>query len=676
MLSERETPSPNITLALSQRRALGTWLIALAIGAIALLPRCIQLADFMTIDEPYHWIGRVRRFGAALATGDWAATNQTGHPGVTTMWLGALGRWLGTFVGLYDGGRAGNSVEYLAMLRLPIAVSNSLMVVLGYLLLRRLLRPTTAALAACLWATSPFLIAHSRLLHLDGLLTSFMTLSVLLLIGGCGTKNAEHGDTAHRSSADCRLLIVSGFCAGLALLTKAPSLVLLPVVGVLLFVMAGGSLRDRLRISAIGYALWLGAALVVVVVGWPAMWVDPLHSIRSVVGEVVSNGGQAEPAGNFFFGHAVADPGWLFYGAVLLWRSTPVMLLGLICLPWALRRYEERRTLLALVFFALCFAAALSIEPKKFDRYLLPAWPALEILAAAGIVALGEQQWARKASRWLPGGAILFMLVTDWWYQPYYLSYYNPLLGGGAVAQRVMLVGLGEGMERVGAWLDARPDLDRGPVLAWIGPTLSPFVSEQVLDLQPQFLEHHGSYAVLYTRSVQRAENPAVQAYVEQTAPLYTVQMHGITYATVYQLPRPFDQPLNATFGDGLHLRGFSQARVGNTLVITPSWDVRADGPGGRFSFVHVLAADGTHVAQVDAPLDEGLFSVWQAGQQFGNPLVLPLPAALPSGSYRVTLGVYDPVTGARLPLTSGAALPPEVDGANTLLLTSVKLGN
>jgi 4-amino-4-deoxy-L-arabinose transferase-like glycosyltransferase len=152
------------------------------LAAVALAPRCLGLADFYTIDEAYHWLMRVRLFAEALRQGNWAATELTGHPGVTTMWLGALGRWLGQLMGVRDLGGSGAGATYLASLRLPLAVTNALAVVAGYLALRRLLRPSAALLAGLLWATSPFLVAHARLLHLDALLTSFMTLSVLLLL--------------------------------------------------------------------------------------------------------------------------------------------------------------------------------------------------------------------------------------------------------------------------------------------------------------------------------------------------------------------------------------------------------------------------------------------------------------------------------------------------------------
>lgn len=676
------------------------WFILPCLTLLALIPRCLGLADFMTIDEPYHWIGRVRRFTEALATSDWAATNQTGHPGVTAMWLGSLGRWLARSDGLLDGGRAGNSVAFLAMLRLPLAVTNGLAVTLGFLLLRRLVRPQVAVVAALFWALSPFLIAHSRLLHLDALLTSFMTLSLLALLQlGEPSIHSSNGDDVDARRVRCcpaddqhsgntLALVLAGVCGGLALLTKAPSLVLLPVTGLLLLLVSPPlPWSKRLLWATKRLGVWLGIALAVACIGWPALWVAPRATVMSVINEIVTNGGQPHHSGNFFLGREVGDPGWLFYPAVVLWRSSPFTLLGLALLPFVLRRSgnREQRTVLGLSLFALIFTLSLSVEPKKFDRYLLPIWPTLEILAAVGVAGMFLQepkakQQANKhdalfgAQRLAPGsrlGTLVVILALQLaWFHPYYIAYFNPLLGGGATAQRVMLVGWGEGMEQVGAWLQQRPDLRNGPVLSVIGPTLSPFVSGQVLDLQEKFFATNPSYAVIYARSQQRDESADAQAYVHQLTPLWTLQRYGIDYAQVYQFPRPFDTPVDAVFGTGLHLRGFSHSLVKNTLVITPSWDVQRDQAGGRVAFLHVIGPDGTRVAQADVPIDAGMFPQWQAGQQFGVPISLNLPDSLPPGAYRIALGVYDPAdNGARLPITTGSALPAEVAGPNALLL-------
>ncbi len=258
-------------------------------------------------------------------------------------------------------------------------------------------------------------------------------------------------------------------------------------------------------------------------------------------------------------------------------------------------------------------------------------------------------------------------------YHPYYLAYFNPLLGGGATAQRVMLVGLGEGMDQIGAWLRARPDLKRGPVLSWIPPTLAPFVpaAPGVLDLRVQLLEQPTSYAVLYARSVQRQESTVAEAYVRQTPPLFTLRMYGIEYATIHQLPRPFDAPLDAQFGEGLRLRGFSQQREGQTLTITPSWDVQADQPGGRFC----LCTCARPRRAAGGP-DRRAARPGHVPSMAGRPAVrhaLPAPAARRSAARPVPRG--DGRLHARWRASAAAARacrPAELDGPDALLVTTL----
>lgn len=54
--------------------------------------------------------------------------------------------------------------------------------------------------------------------------------------------------------------------------------------------------------------------------------------------------------------------------------------------------------------------------------------------------------------------------------------------------------------------------------------------------------------------------------------------------------------------------------------------------------------------------------------------LALPLPAGLPSGEYRLVIGLYDPQNGQRLPLQSAAAAAPALDGPDALVLTIVQV--
>ncbi|KAB8144360.1 glycosyl transferase [Chloroflexia bacterium SDU3-3] len=677
------------------------WLWCALLLVAALLPRCWGLADYFTIDEGYHWIQRVRLFSEALADQKWSATYLTGHPGVTTTWLGSLGRALAAAWGVPDDRAAGATTAYLAMLRLPLAVLNGLVVVPGYLLLRRLLAEPVALLAAFLWALAPFIVGFDRLLHVDGLTTSFASLSILLLLVALLPGAARTGRGRWLA------LIGSGCCAGLAVLSKSSGLVLLPWAGL---AMAAFVLAERrgwlawVRDVAAMYLAWLAAAALTFWACWPAMWVAPWASFMGVIDEAINNGGQPHASGNFFLGVPVPDPGGLFYIAVVLWRSDPITLLGLLgfagVLVWRLLAWRRRAPAPAWwlrdrwVLGALCgaillFGLALSIAAKKFDRYSLPAWPALEVLAAYGLVAiwrwlaglLGPRVAALRgrAAAWAAGAlAVLSVALGDLSHQPYYMSYYNPALGGGAVAQHVLLIGWGEGMEHIGAWLQQRPDFERGAVLSWIPPTLAPFLPRgfPLYDIRTTTIHQPDpmpNYAVLYERAAMREETPEPEAYVRQTPPLYTLEMFGIPYATIHQLPRPYETPLAATFdGGALALRGYTLKRDGATLSVWPSWDVRRDQPGGVMLFLHVLNERGERVGQIDAAVDEGMFPTWQRGQQFGITLPIGLPADLPAGEYRVVMGLYR--ESGRLAVDAGA-LPEAVDGPNAIQLATFTVG-
>ena len=74
----------------STSRSARRWRLSAALFLVAMLVRLAPMGRYVTPDEPI-WVLRAVRFGDAVAAGDWAAIPETGHPGVTTMALGALG---------------------------------------------------------------------------------------------------------------------------------------------------------------------------------------------------------------------------------------------------------------------------------------------------------------------------------------------------------------------------------------------------------------------------------------------------------------------------------------------------------------------------------------------------------------------------------------------------------
>ena len=173
-------------------------IIAVGLFVLALLSRLTAIGRYVTPDEPI-WVYRSLRFREALLAGDWANTIQTGHPGVTVTWLGSIAiqiqlwlnpqsrthlNWLDQLYWLSpDNAEAFRHLSaFLTAARLGPILLTSLGIVALYLLLRRQINPTAAAIGLLLVALDPFTAGLSSLLHLDALLATFMLLAVLLIL--------------------------------------------------------------------------------------------------------------------------------------------------------------------------------------------------------------------------------------------------------------------------------------------------------------------------------------------------------------------------------------------------------------------------------------------------------------------------------------------------------------
>jgi 4-amino-4-deoxy-L-arabinose transferase-like glycosyltransferase len=711
-----------------------TWPVTLGLFLLALAPRAFA-GNFLTVDEAYHWLGRVERFVVALRGGDFAGTNLIGHPGVTTLWLGALGSLLHEWAASLGLATPESHDARLALLRLPIALATALCVALAYPLLRRLLGAHVALLATLFMAGEPFLVAHSQLLHLDALLTSFMLLSLLAALVATNDRPPTTDDRqpmTDRRRAPLqpppvvwRWWVASGAAGGLALLTKSPAVLLAPTVLLILVSALGLRLpdwRDRSRLASHlrrgvpAMLAWAGVAAAVWFALWPAAWVDPAGAVGRVALQASADGGSPHGWGNYFLGRAVDDPGPLFYPATVAFRLAPWTMVGLIALAglalYELRRRNTpgkppealgpapataRRALLLLALFALGFAVALSIPPKKFDRYVLPVYPALDILAAAGLVWIVDcrlqiAEWLRRRSTFhlrlvktsavellvwpLIVGTLALNLAL---HHPYPLAYFNPLLGG-PVAARVVPVGWGEGYEQAGAYIAAQPNGADRPVASRYEPVLGPYAPAGAAPLAWWQIPGRVDYAVVYIDQVQRDDKPETFLPLLEREPVHTVRINGIDYAYVYQIPPPVAVPLGADFGAAIRLRGYgldtSAVRSSGGVTLTLEWEALGAPQADYTLFAHVFDATGRRVGQVDVPPggERAPSSGWERGHYISLVQRIPLDPALPAGEYRVAIGLYHPATFERLPLRAEPRSRIPEAGADALALDPFRL--
>ncbi len=520
--------------------------LVLALVTVLLLLRVTGLGVFITIDERV-WAARSQNFHDALVEGNLFRTYQSEHPGVVTMWIGALAirvaraaeafsprLWLLRMLWNAISARSGGVAVITFWARWGVALVTWGGILALYFPLRRLFGKAVALLGVLLVGLDPFYLAHSRVHHLDALLTTFVALSITSLLA------SRKGDRYRQ-----RYLILSGICGGLAMANKSPAVLLIPWVALALLVDAwqrGGEARwQHLGRGVRRIFVWGLVAAGTMFALWPAMWVRPLAVAQKMIGGALRQGLNPHEWGNYFWFEKRADPGPAFYPVALVLRATPLAILGLVGLGLCEKWDARKRHILLMVLFIAGYVAFMTASSKKFDRYILPIFPLLDVLAAVGIVSL-VRHGASKLGDVRPTSAfaVITLLIAGLELAlilptyPYYLAYYNDMLGGGPVASDVLLYGWGEGLDEAAAYLNSKPEASELHVAAHYINQFSPFF-EGTATLAGRAPLVEPDYFVLYSCAVQRQFVPEVTGRlygIEE--PEYTVRVKGLEYAWVY----------------------------------------------------------------------------------------------------------------------------------------------
>ena len=376
---------------------------------------------------------------------------------------------------------------------------NALGVVGIYLLLRRLFGQSIALLAGLLLALDPFVAGLGGLLHVDGLLTTFATLSVLALFNGLCTTQFESKVQSPKSKI--KWFALSGGFAALAFLSKSPALFLTPFA-VLVTLVALLTKRISLHTALIGLLVFVIVHWSLVIVLYPAMWLDPIGTFNGIVGLASFYSANAVRP-TLFDGQYVLNHGPAFYPTALAYRLTPIVMIGLILTVVALiaqrKNRDHRFPLAACLAYAILFIVFITPVAKKYDRYMLPAVSMLIIAAAWGLgqihapkrflasLGMTKTVWAITLI------AQLLIVLGSW---PYLLMSYNVVLGGAAAAAKHFAVGWGEGLGAAANWINAQPDGLRSTVAVGSIPPFGLIYSGRSTSLDDRGLELADYYVI------------------------------------------------------------------------------------------------------------------------------------------------------------------------------------
>ncbi len=342
------------------------------------------------------------------------------------------------------------------------ALSVGLIVPIGATLLSLEVGFAAAAIATFL----PPLVAHSRLTGLESPVLFFWLVSVLAALRWA--KSAlEPGNASRGSLGDPWAAWLAPLLAVLGVGSRMTCVWVFPLLlAVVLYVHAQATSRQRFATLALACAgVLVGGGLLFAL--WPWLWGRPVEGWQQMLVRW-----RGQHTSEIFLGTNQRPPPVGYYAAAFI-ATTPafVLLFGSLGLVAGLR---GRATRVATSFLALWlllpFAQSLSSFRQDLARYVIPAWPALALLAALGVDSLvlwllarvaGLRRFAGSAGIWSVMAQtvlVVYVALALHAVEPYPLDYFSELVAGPegvARSHAFELAWWGEGIGEAVGWVNA-----------------------------------------------------------------------------------------------------------------------------------------------------------------------------------------------------------------------------
>ncbi len=527
-----------------------TFLFTVAIFLLALGLRLWQInAEAINPDE-YHWHERTNDFYHVVKEGRWEDAMVAGHPGATITWQSVISlRTLRLIYRQFDPTFDYQDYPYLShtfnrvhfAYQLPIILITSLLIAFIFYSLQKLTNSKFASIATFLVLSNVYFLAHSRVVQMDAIQTSFIIGSVLSAL-------------LYQRQKTRIWLITTGVLLALNGMTKIYGLSILPLVWLILSWDSVGEMMRSKKIpqTIIKDSVLLTVTFLLVSILLLPSWVTNFSgTIEAFRKSIFEEGLKGAFEGNEFFFGRLYDNGEprLFYLLAILFRQSVLTFIGLpltliLLLTKKIKDTNIKRLILIFLLFAIYWIVILAIPSKKEDRYSLETLVFLDLVASVSFYWLFtkfEEKWPRIKNWLIPflGLAVItiFILSTNG-LENQYLGYYNPLLGGQQSAVRFIRVGWGEGMKEVTKYLNSLEDPENIRVSSWYEATVAPGC---LCEVRPTFRyeEEDVTYLVFYVNQLQREkENIMIDKYFKEDNIIFESKLNDFTYAWVVKKPK------------------------------------------------------------------------------------------------------------------------------------------
>lgn len=417
----------------------------------------------------------------------------------------------------------------------------SMSVVFTFMVAREFLGYKVGIASALVLLASPVFVANMKVGNLEAPLIFFFMSGIYVLL------------KALKDGGNSNYYVVFGIVAGLAVASKFNNIIiffLLPVFYVIFNY--NEILKQKLghvRKMPVKMLLTPAIAFLVMLVLWPWMWSDPIGNLYT------SLTWWTYQSPEYYLGNL--QPASYEYYLLYFIATTPVVMLGIFA--FGLYKSKDNGTFLkiAIAWFAVSMIIfSMTGFKQNGPRYIISLYPAFAILVGYGIVNIFDKVREKygKFSYLVPVLLAAYMIMTLAAVHPFYITYYNEIVGGpGNVYDgKIMVVGFqGEGIHEAVEYVNSVAPEDSTIEFHSVPVHVTGNLREDVIDVNPptdkEYLrlseirepdsEVHGADFVVENTNFRwyydagLSENLASSGYVLDK----TIEVNGAELAWVYR---------------------------------------------------------------------------------------------------------------------------------------------
>jgi hypothetical protein len=311
------------------------------------------------------------------------------------------------------------------------------------------------------------------------------------------------------------------------------------------------------------------------------MWVMPLQTLRFVVDgarsaaanpHVAPGQEAAQETVPAVFNTSLLDD-------LLVYHSPVIVACGIIGAAVLMHRVIRKRAgrvelfLAYLGLFGVLLIVGMSFFAKVATRYVLVSFLAFQLVGAYGLYVSARTMAARAPRQWVFAvivAAVLLVCTTDAYQvlrlHPYYQSYHASLRAPDQY-------GWGEGLEKVGEFLNSKADPEGIRVASFYSCVLNRYMRGEAVELDSLRDDRSDlDYVVLYDSQVKRKLFPDVIRDYESVGgvtPEFVAAINGVEYAWLYPVR---SSPLGSggwarTTGDGPANNGYTSREINGRVL-------------------------------------------------------------------------------------------------------------